>query len=169
MVHSASRRASITCCNTCFEDSYVSPSLLHFSSLLWHNFSVLLRCLGRTLASHVRLGSQIYRLRLTGSVLQILPSNVGFTLRFCCRESFRSVSARSPSPMVFRSRCQPPPSKPLGAILRWVFGRSTLSFAHVFMAFVVALFEKKILKLSIALNSISFMNTICDCSSFNSY
>nr|ABD65066.1 hypothetical protein 27.t00045 [Brassica oleracea] len=35
-------------------DSYVSPSLLHFSSLLWHNFSVLLRCLGRTLASHVR-------------------------------------------------------------------------------------------------------------------
>ncbi|CAN7056627.1 unnamed protein product [Brassica oleracea var. botrytis] len=99
-------------------DSYVSPSLLHFSSLLWHNFSVLLRCLGRILASHVWLGSQIYRLRLTGSVLQILPSNVGFTLRFCCRESFRSVSARSSSPMVFRSRCQPPPSKPLGAILR---------------------------------------------------
>ncbi|KAF3494979.1 hypothetical protein DY000_02054156 [Brassica cretica] len=76
---------------------------------------------------------------------------LGLLLLWC----FGAVDSR-----LLRSRLEPSSGECLG---------DPLLVAHVFMAFVVALFEKKILKLSIALNSISFMNTICGCSGFNSY
>ncbi|KAL0799893.1 hypothetical protein Bca101_055068 [Brassica carinata] len=77
-----------SCCSSCFEESPVSPPVLHFSTLHRRNLSLFF--MSRS------IGESVW----------------GFVV-----ESFGSGSARRPPPLVSRSRCQPPPLKPLGATL----------------------------------------------------
>ncbi|KAJ4900355.1 Uncharacterized protein Rs2_14306 [Raphanus sativus] len=72
-----------------------SPPVLHFSTLHRRNLSVPLHCL-----SHLNVAWPVGEPNLPPAL-----------------DSKGSGSARCPPPLVSRSRCQPPPLKPLGATL----------------------------------------------------